>query len=333
MPSGRMSWDGVLACGERPARFAGSRFGGSAAVALWPRGVGGMIAGHLASTQWAMHPAVLAAMMRRSALEAMLPDILRPIAADFSGAREAAKPAEPVREGALFVLPVVGILAPQGMFSGGTSYEAIANGVRDAAADARVDTIVLDVRSPGGTVWGCQEAADAIFQARFVKPVIAVASPYSFSAAYWLSTQASKFYVTTSGEVGSVGVRSGHTDMSSFEAIIGVKTTLIGSHPDKIAAHPHAPLADDDRAEIQLGVDESNRRFGLAIARGRGMRLADVASVHGSGKTFSASRALDRGAIDGIDTLRDVICKFASRQNRLAMMKRQLALAELTTLI
>ena len=292
-----------------------------------------MIGGHFAATQWAIHPAFLDAIIKRSALETMLPDILRQIAVGLSSGREAAKSAEPVREGALFVLPVVGILAPHGMYSGGTSYEAIANGVREAAADARIATIVLDVRSPGGTVWGCQEAADAIFQARTVKPVVAVASPYSFSAAYWLSTQASKFYVTGSGEVGSVGVRSGHTDMSGFETMIGMKTTLIGSHPDKIAGHPHAPLADDDRTEIQLGVDESNRRFALAIARGRGMRLGDVASVHGTGKTFSARRALDRGAIDGIATLREVISRQASPQGRLAMMRRQAAVAELAASI
>jgi signal peptide peptidase SppA len=292
-----------------------------------------MIAGSLTSTQWAMHPAVLDALMKRSALESLLPDVLRQIVAGLPRGLEAAKPAEPVREGALFILPVVGILAPQGMISGGTSYESIGNGVREAAADDRVGTIVLDVRSPGGTVWGCQEAADAIFQARSVKPVIAVASPYSFSAAYWLSTQASKFYVTTSGEVGSVGVRSGHTDMSSFEAMIGMKTTLIASHSDKIAAHPHAPLADEDRTQIQLAVDESNRCFALAIARGRGMKLKDVAPVHGMGKTFSARRALANGAIDGIATLRDVMGQHASPRAHTALMRRQAALAELATSI
>lgn len=292
-----------------------------------------MTAGHFISTQWAMHPAVLAAIMRQAALETMIPDMLLQLAAGISGGSMAAKPVGPVREGALFVLPVTGLLAPQGMFPGSTSYETIANSVLEAAGDTRIGTIVLEVRSPGGTVWGCAEAADAIFQARAVKPVIAVASPYSFSAAYWLSTQASKFYVTSSGEVGSVGVRSGHTDMSGFEALVGMKTTLIGSHPDKIAAHPHAPLSDDDRSEIQMGVDESNRRFALAIARGRGIRLGDVAAVHGTGKTFSARRALDRGAIDGIATLRDVIGKHASPQGRLAMMRRQAAIAEMTTLI
>jgi signal peptide peptidase SppA len=229
---------------------------------------------------------------------------------------------------ATYRLPTV---TPLANFADYAAAADIANGVREAAADTRISTIVLDVRSPGGTVWGCQEAADAIFQARSVKPVIAVASPYSFSAAYWLATQASEFYVTTSGEVGSVGVRSGHTDMSGFEAMVGIKTTLIGSHADKLAAHPHAPLTDDDRAEIQIGVDEANRRFALAIARGRGMRLGDVASVHGTGKTFSACRALDRGAIDGIATLRDVIDQHASPQSCRAILRREANLAELAT--
>ncbi|KQS03102.1 peptidase S49 [Sphingomonas sp. Leaf357] len=292
-----------------------------------------MIADFTAQTQWAMHPMFLDAMLKRAAIETLLPETLMRLAAGFSGGKDAAKPAQPVRDGALFVLPVVGVLAPQGMYAGGTSYETIANGVREAAADSRIGTIILHVRSPGGTVWGCAEAADAIFAARAIKPVIAVASPFSFSAAYWLSTQASKFYVTKSGEVGSVGVRSGHTDMSGFERLLGMTTTLIGSHPDKIAAHPHAPLSDEDRSEIQFGVDESNRSFMRAIARGRGMKLGDVAMVHGTGRTFSARRALSRGAIDGIATLRDVIGHHVSPQGRLGLMRRQAAIAEMAASI
>jgi ClpP class serine protease len=115
--------------------------------------------------------------------------------------------------------------------------------------------------------------------------------------------------------------------MSGFEDKIGMKTTLIASSPDKIAGHPHAPLADEDRAEIQSGVDASNRRFMLAIARGRGMRLADVTRVHGTGRTFSAPRALANGAIDGVATMRDVIGRHGSGQARLALMRRKAALA------
>ena len=276
---------------------------------------------------WAMHPAFLAAHLRRAPVEAMLPDALRRLAAGI-GAPEAKAP-DPVREGATMVLPIAGVLGPRGLDCS-MYYDTIADRVRSAAADDKVGCIVLDVRSPGGYVWGCAEAGDAIFAAREAKPVVAVANPYCFSAAYWLASQASAFWCTTSGEVGSVGVRSGHTDMSGFEDKIGMKTTLVASDPDKIAAHPYAPLGEDDRADIQAGVDESNRAFTTAIARGRGMKAGDVAGVHGTGKTFSAPTALARGAIDGVGTLRDVVAQYGSSRSRLALMRRQAAAFEMS---
>jgi signal peptide peptidase SppA len=262
----------------------------------------------------------------------MLPDSLRQLATAMSGGQTAAKPADPIRDGSTLIIPVRGTLAPQGLH-GTTYYNILADQVRDAAADDKIGAIVLAVRSPGGYVWGCAECGDAIFEARQAKPVIAVADPYCFSAAYWLATQATAFYCTTSGEVGSVGVRSGHTDMSGFESKIGMVTTLVASHPDKIAGHPYSPLADEDRAEIQQGVDESNGLFAAAIARGRGMKVSDVAAVHGTGKTFSAPRAMANGAIDGISTLRDVVAKYNTSRARLSLMRRQAAAVEMALAI
>ncbi|WP_256213244.1 S49 family peptidase [Sphingobium sp. YR768] len=271
-------------------------------------------------------------MLKSGSIDAMLPDSIRQLAAAMSGGQAAAKPADPIRDGSTLIIPVRGTLAPQGL-SGTTYYNVLADQVRDAAADDKIGAIVLAVRSPGGYVWGCAECGDAIFEARQSKPVIAVADPYCFSAAYWLATQATAFYCTTSGEVGSVGVRSGHTDMSGFESKIGMVTTLVASHPDKIAGHPYGPLADEDRAEIQQGVDESNALFAAAIARGRGMKVSDVAAVHGTGKTFSAPRAMANGAIDGVSTLRDVVAKYNTGRARLSLMRRQAAAMEMALAI
>lgn len=287
---------------------------------------------HVASALWAMHPGFLEAMLKSGSIDAMLPDSLRQLATAMGGSKEAAKPADPIREGATIILPVRGTLAPQGLY-GTTYYNVLADQVRDAAADDKVGAIVLAVRSPGGYVWGCAECGDAIYEARQSKPVVAVADPYCFSAAYWLATQASAFYCTTSGEVGSVGVRSGHTDMSGFEGKIGMVTTLVASHPDKIAGHPYGPLSDEDRAEIQAGVDESNVLFAAAIARGRGMKAGEVAGVHGTGKTFSAPRALANGAIDGVATLRDVVLQYNTSRARLSLMRRQAAAMEMALTI
>jgi ClpP class serine protease len=281
---------------------------------------------------WALHPHALVELLQQGAVAALVPDALRQMAEGM--AKNCAAPAAPanapVQQGATLVVPVTGFLAPAGMAAGGTSYDLIADRVREAAADKRVDMIVLAIRSPGGTVWGCEEAGDAIYAARSIKPVIAVADPYCFSAAHWLATQASRFYVTTSGEVGSVGVRAGHVDTSGFEVKVGIRTTLIASSPDKIAANSYAPLSDADRAVIQTGIDAASRRFALAIARGRGMRLADVAAVHGTGKTFPARRALNRRAIDGVATLREVVARHGSGRGRLDLMRRQAAISTLS---
>ena len=283
------------------------------------------------SALWAMHPTFLEAALKRGSVEGLLPDALRQFAGALSG-QQAAKPVDPIREGSTLILPITGTLAPRGL-GGSMYYDVIADRVREAAADTKVGAIVLAIRSPGGYVWGCAEAGDAIFEARSAKPVIAVADPFCFSAAYWLATQASAFHATPSGEVGSVGVRSGHTDMSGFQDKIGMKTTLIASSPDKIAGHSNAPLSDEDRAEIQASVDESNAAFAAAIARGRGMKVGDVAAVHGTGKTFSAPRALANGAIDGISTLRDVVATYNTSRARLSLMRRQAAVAEMAAAI
>lgn len=271
---------------------------------------------------WAMQPEALADLLQRESIENKLPAGLATL---LGGAPAAAKPADPVREGATMVIPVFGPLSPLGSWSG-TSTERLIDQLRDAASDDRVGAIILKIMSPGGLVYGTQEAGDAVFEARQAKPVVAVADKYSFSAAHWIATQASAYYATPSGQVGSVGVRGGHVDNSGFEEKIGMKTTLIASSPKKIAGHPYAPLSDEDRAEMQAEIDEMAGAFNAAIARGRGIKVSDVPGIHGTGEVFSARRAAERGIIDGVMTLREVIAKYSSPRARLSLMRQRAAL-------
>jgi signal peptide peptidase SppA len=276
-----------------------------------------------ARTLWAMHPDALGDLLKRTSIEAMLPEALRAFTA--LGGSSAAKPQDPVRDGATVILSLNGPLSPKGSY-GGTSTERFTSQILEAGADTSIGAIVISIMSPGGLVYGTAEAGDAVYQVRQSKPVIAVASPYSYSAAHWIGTQASAYYASTSGGVGSVGVRGGHIDMSVFEDKIGMKTTLIASDPEKIAAHPYAPLSDEDRAELQAEIDEMNVAFVAAIARGRGIAAADVAGIHGAGRTFSSARAAELKVTDGVMTLRDVVAKYSSSRSRLGLMRRRAAI-------
>jgi signal peptide peptidase SppA len=273
-----------------------------------------------AAMMWAIHPAFMGE-VTRGAVESLIPPGARAFLG--MGPAEAAAAPDPIRDGGTAILPVQRTLSPRGEYGAAGNMAQLSARVRDLAADTKVGIIVLDIQSPGGLVWGTQEFGDAIYEARQSKPIIAVANSYAFSAAHWAATQASAYYASPSAEVGSVGVRMGHVDMSGFEEKIGFKTTLIASSPQKIAGHPYAPLSDEDRGEMEAQIATLNDAFVAAIARGRAMKAADVPAIHGQGQTYFAAQAAASGMIDGVMTLRDVVAIYSSDRTRLSLMRRR----------
>ena len=215
------------------------------------------------------------------------------------------------RNGSIAVLPLHGVLAPRmnmaHAISGGTSLEVFGAMFRQAMADPQIAAVVLDVDSPGGSVFGVPELWDDIFQARGVKPVVAVSNPMAASAAYWLATAAEEIVASPSAELGSVGVIAAHEDISSSQAKQGITTTLVMAGRRKALGNQYEPLTDEARADIQGKVDAYYAMFVDAVARGRGVRPADVRSGYGEGGTVLAQEALKLGMVDTVATLQQTI--------------------------
>lgn len=212
------------------------------------------------------------------------------------------------RTGAIAVLPLRGVLTQGGWSDGGdTSTEAFGAMLAEAVADDTVGAILIDVNSPGGSVYGTGELADAVFAARKAKPVIGVANSLAASAAYWIGSQCSEFYCTPGGEVGSIGVYTAHADISQALARMGVNVTLISAGKYKTEGNPFGPLDDEARASIQSSVDGYYANFTQAVARGRNAAIASVRDGMGQGRVLSAANAKGAGMIDGIATRATVI--------------------------
>lgn len=209
------------------------------------------------------------------------------------------------------VIPVYGAITPRaGMMansSGGTSVESVRKNVRAALADPSVGALVLDIDSPGGDVAGIPELGAELLQARSRKPLFAVANSNAFSAAYWLGSAASEFYVTPSGSVGSIGVVAVHEDHTERIAKEGVKPTVVTSSKYKAERSRAAVLTKEARADIQAEVDAYHAMFLQAVADGRGVTVDTVAQDYGEGRTFVAKKAEARGMVDGVATLEQVI--------------------------
>jgi len=170
-----------------------------------------------------------------------------------------------------------------------------------------VTAIVLDVDSPGGSVQGVEEFSRAIFEARGVKPVVAIANATADSGAFYIASAAEELVVTPSGEVGSIGVIGFHLDESAKNEKAGEKWTIIQAGRYKSEFYPQHPLTDEARAAGQEFVDGYYELFVQAVARNRGVSAERVVEDYGQGRVVAAKKALQLGMVDRIATFQEVI--------------------------
>ena len=277
-----------------------------------------LVAEYLA-TPWALMPerlsAVTAVIARWSGDARASDEVMHSVAADRN-ARDARRQSSVSNSGGgIAVLPLYGIVTQRGNMvddvsgPGTASTQQFSNILRAALQDETVSQILIDIDSPGGSVYGVAELADEIISARAQKPVVAIANSLAASAAYWIGCSASEFYVTPGGEVGSIGVWQAHQDYSKAMDEAGVKTTLISAGKFKVEGNSYAPLDEEAQGFMQSRVDDYYAAFTKAVAKGRGVPISQVRDGMGQGRVLGADAALASSMVDGIATFEDVVKK------------------------
>ena len=205
------------------------------------------------------------------------------------------------------VVPIQGVLTQDGPAWYGSNYDGISKAVEAAASDPDVKRILLTVDSPGGQVMGCPEAGAVIARAAKVKPVSAIVTGQAASAAYWLTSQATDITLTPSGEVGCVGVKMLHADISKMLDNEGVKITELSAGVHKTEWSPYKPLSEEAQAYTQGRMDKVHAEFLNVIATARGERAsAEIREKRfGEGRMFSANDAMNHGLVDAVMSPRD----------------------------
>jgi signal peptide peptidase SppA len=217
------------------------------------------------------------------------------------------------------VLPLYGVVTQRGNMvddisgPGSTSTQQFTSALRQVLTDDTVGQILIDIDSPGGSVYGVAELASEIVKARAQKPVVAVANSLAASAAYWIGCSASEFYVTPGGEVGSIGVWQAHFDYSKALEEEGVKPTLISAGKFKVEGNPYVPLDPQAQAFMQSRVDDYYNAFIQAVAVGRGVSVDDVRNGMGEGRVLGADAALAQRMVDGIASFDDVLARMQAK--------------------
>lgn len=171
--------------------------------------------------------------------------------------------------------------------------------IREYAADRKVKSLMLLIDSPGGTVCGTPDLADAV--AKFGKPTAAYIEDCGCSAAYWIAAQCDTVYCNSAASVGSIGVYSVLVDSSEQAGMLGLKVHTISTGPLKGAGVDGTVITDEQLADAQRSVDSINRLFTAAVVAGRGFTDEQVASV-ATGQVWIGEEAVALGLVDGIST-------------------------------
>lgn len=292
------------------------------------------------ATPWAMQPeamrAYAAILARRYAGLPMLA-MDQQDENEARTAKAAVSRAGDARSGAIAVIPVLGAIVEHasdlGPCEGGTSTQTLSQALRQANADPTIASILLNIKSPGGSVYGVAEYAAEIRASE--KPVTALANSLAASAAYWIGSAASEFFVTPGGEVGSIGVWMAHEDWTKAIEEAGVNVTLISAGKFKVEGNPYGPLGDDAKAFMQSRVDDYYTAFTRDVAKGRGVPVDQVRGGMGQGRVLGAAQAQSEKMVDGVMTFDQVVRhmqkanKQGSARSALQVSQQRLALLEL----
>lgn len=276
-----------------------------------------LLLAQFASMPWALMPerydACAAVLQRWASGEGASAEVMQGVADDRE-ARDARRAAAGgASGGGIAVIPIYGVLTQRGNMMddlsgpGSASTQMLSSMLSDAVNDESVSAILLDIDSPGGSVYGISELGDEIYQARSKKPVTAIANSCAASAAFWLGCQANEFYATPGGEVGSIGVIAQHQDWSKSNEMNGVKVTYITAGKFKSEGNPNEPLSDDALAYEQSRVDDYYSAFTKAVSRGRGVPVSSVRDDMGQGRVMGADAGVAAKMIDGVMTLDQTI--------------------------
>lgn len=206
------------------------------------------------------------------------------------------------RRGDVAILNIHGTLFKRGNLfvdvCGAMSYEILSRDFQAALDDPAIKAIALNLDSPGGVASGCDEFAQAVFDARGKKPITAYVTGAACSAAYWIASAADKIVLSESSMVGSIGVVM-TIPKSGEKATEIVSSNAPGKRPDA--------ETDEGRARIQQVVDDLEAVFISAVARNRGVSEDTVKQKFGSGGVEIGAKAVALGMADKVGQFEQVL--------------------------
>lgn len=172
-------------------------------------------------------------------------------------------------------------------------------------------TLILQMRSGGGSAIEGERISDAVGQYCEKKHVITLVEDHCFSACYDVAANTDEIWSNRYASVGSIGSMFYWADYSVALERYGVKEIVIASGAAKGPTISRQMPTQLQAADMQAAITSSGMEFARIVRERRKGRITKEAPIE-TGGIFSAQQALKFGLIDDIktiDQLRDMFGK------------------------
>jgi len=184
-----------------------------------------------------------------------------------------------------------------------TTYQTIQNEA-SALVAAGSHAILFHVDSPGGTVAGCAECAEAI--AALTVPTGAHADGLACSAAYKLASSCDSIVATPSSEVGNIGTILSWQDCSAFWREQGIEFKALVNEGADLKSTFHLEPDETQIAFLQESINAAGAEFRQWVEEHR----TGISSEVFRAGWYHGKKAMEMGLVDAIGTADDMIANF-----------------------
>jgi protease-4 len=184
--------------------------------------------------------------------------------------------------------------------------------IRQAANDESVAAVVLQVDSPGGSMFASEIVFDQLEALKMQgKPLVASMSSVAASGGYYISMAADEIWAADSTITGSIGVGAMFPTVQRGLATLGVTVDGFGTTGLSGQLTPVRALGDEARELLDISVRSAYDVFINKVAVARSMdpkRVDDIAQ----GRVWIGGDAFELGLIDQLGGLDDALESAAS---------------------
>jgi len=184
--------------------------------------------------------------------------------------------------------------------------------IRQAANDDSVTAVVLQVDSPGGSMFASEVVLDQLQELKAKgKPIVVSMSSLAASGGYYISMAADEIWAAETTISGSIGVGAIFPTFQRSLGSLGVTIDGFGTTPLTGQFSGMQELGDQASKLIDISVLSAYEIFIARVAEGRGMTPEQVDKI-ARGRVWIGSDAQEIGLVDKIGGLDDAILAAAS---------------------